>query len=118
MAFLFDRQIMYRFFKVNHDIFFAPSAAGGRYRILHFGRAARRIVSGCQYTAHATIHSLSYIMDGFAYAGTWPVLNTSVRQQARTPSDRAPTVWLGNRPLSLAFTLLYGTGGQMLSRDY
>ena len=53
----FDRQAMYRFFKVNRDIFFL--LPGGRYRILHFGRSCtRRSRSGCQYTAHATIHSL------------------------------------------------------------
>lgn len=70
MAFLFDRQAMYRFFKVNRDIFFRTIClVAVTVFFTSAGAAQGEVVLAVNTLLMQLFTLFSYIMDGFAYAG-------------------------------------------------
>ena len=109
----FDKQAMYRFFQVNRDIFFRTIClVAVTVFFTSAGAAQGEVVLAVNTLLMQLFTLFSYIMDGFAYAGealAGRYIGAN-NQKALHKTVRQLFGWgLG---LSLAFTLLYGIGGQ------
>lgn len=117
MAFLFDRQAMYRFFKVNRDIFFRTIClVAVTVFFTSAGAAQGEVVLAVNTLLMQLFTLFSYIMDGFAYAGealAGKYIGAGNRRELHQTVRRLFGWGIG---LSLAFTLLYGAGGQAFLR--
>ena len=110
---LMDKQAMYRFFQVNRDIFLRTLCLVAVTVFFTSAGAAQGEVILAVNTLLMQLFTLfSYIMDGFAYAGEALAgkhigANNRIGLQQMV---RQLFVWgIG---LSLAFTLMYGIGGE------
>ena len=110
---LLDKQAMYRFFQVNRDIFLRTLCLVAVTVFFTSAGAAQGEVILAVNTLLMQLFTLfSYIMDGFAYAGEALAgkhigANNRIGLQQMV---RQLFVWgIG---LSLAFTLMYGIGGE------
>lgn len=108
-----DKRAMYRFFQVNRDIFLRTVCLVAVTVFFTSAGAAQGEVILAVNTLLMQLFTLfSYIMDGFAYAGealTGRYIGADNRK-ALHQTVRLLFAWgIG---LSLAFTLLYGLGGQ------
>lgn len=108
-----DRQAMQRFFQVNRDIFFRTLClVAVTVFFTSAGAAQGEVVLAVNTLLMQLFTLFSYIMDGFAYAGE-ALAGRYIG--ANNPTELHKTVrrlfgWgIG---LSIAFTLLYGIGGQ------
>lgn len=108
-----QKQAMYRFFQVNRDIFFRTLCLVTVTMFFTSAGAAQGEVVLAVNTLLMQLFTLfSYIMDGFAYAGealTGRYIGSG-NQLALHRTVRQLFIW--GTGLSLAFTLLYLTGGQ------
>lgn len=110
---LLDKQAMYRFFQVNRDIFLRTLCLVAVTVFFTSAGAAQGEVILAVNTLLMQLFTLfSYIMDGFAYAGealagkyiganNRPALHQMIHQ-----------LFVWGIGLSLAFTLIYGIGGE------
>ena len=110
---LMDKQAMYRFFQVNRDIFLRTLCLVAVTVFFTSAGAAQGEVILAVNTLLMQLFTLfSYIMDGFAYAGE-ALAGKHIGANNRTGLQqmvRQLFVWgIG---LSLAFTLMYGIGGE------
>ena len=110
----FDRQAMYRFFKVNRDIFFRTIClVAVTVFFTSAGAAQGEVVLAVNTLLMQLFTLFSYIMDGFAYAGealAGKYIGAGNRRELHQTVRRLFGWGIG---LSLAFTLLYGAGGQL-----
>ena len=113
----FDRQAMYRFFKVNRDIFFRTIClVAVTVFFTSAGAAQGEVVLAVNTLLMQLFTLFSYIMDGFAYAGealAGKYIGAGNRRELHQTVRRLFGWGIG---LSLAFTLLYGAGGQAFLR--
>ena len=110
---LLDKQAMYRFFQVNRDIFLRTLClVAVTVFFTSAGAAQGEVVLAVNTLLMQLFTLFSYIMDGFAYAGEALAgkhigANNRIGLQQMV---RQLFVWgIG---LSLAFTLMYGIGGE------
>ena len=110
---LMDKQAMYRFFQVNRDIFLRTLClVAVTVFFTSAGAAQGEVVLAVNTLLMQLFTLFSYIMDGFAYAGEALAgkhigANNRIGLQQMV---RQLFVWgIG---LSLAFTLMYGIGGE------
>ena len=113
----FDRQAMYRFFKVNRDIFFRTIClVAVTVFFTSAGAAQGEVVLAVNTLLMQLFTLFSYIMDGFAYAGealAGKYIGAGNRRELHQTVRRLFGWGIG---LSLAYTLLYGAGGQAFLR--
>ena len=106
----FDRQAMYRFFKVNRDIFFRTIClVAVTVFFTSAGAAQGEVVLAVNTLLMQLFTLFSYIMDGFAYAGealAGKYIGAGNRRELHQTVRRLFGWGIG---LSLAFTLLLGT---------
>lgn len=110
---LMDKQAMYRFFQVNRDIFLRTLClVAVTVFFTSAGAAQGEVVLAVNTLLMQLFTLFSYIMDGFAYAGE-ALAGKHIGANNRTGLQqmvRQLFVWgIG---LSLAFTLMYGIGGE------
>ena len=110
---LLDKQAMYRFFQVNRDIFLRTLClVAVTVFFTSAGAAQGEVVLAVNTLLMQLFTLFSYIMDGFAYAGE-ALAGKHIGANNRTGLQqmvRQLFVWgIG---LSLAFTLMYGIGGE------
>ena len=109
----FGRQAMYRFFQVNRDIFFRTIClVAVTVFFTSAGAAQGEVVLAVNTLLMQLFTLFSYIMDGFAYAGealAGKYIGAGNKQALHQTVRRLFGWGIG---LSLAFTLLYGIGGQ------
>ncbi len=110
---LFDREAMSRFFRVNRDIFFRTLClVAVTVFFTSAGAAQGEVVLAVNTLLMQLFTLFSYIMDGFAYAGE-ALAGKYIGADDRTSLHRTVRQLFGwGIGLSLAFTLLYGIGGQ------
>lgn len=110
---LFDRQAMYRFFQVNRDIFFRTIClVAVTVFFTSAGAAQGEVVLAVNTLLMQLFTLFSYIMDGFAYAGE-ALAGKYIGAGNRKALHRTVRQLFGwGITLSVAFTLLYGLGGQ------
>lgn len=110
---LLDKQAMYRFFQVNRDIFLRTLCLVAVTVFFTSAGAAQGEVILAVNTLLMQLFTLfSYIMDGFAYAGealAGKHIGANNRIALRQMVHQLFKWGIG---LSLAFTLLYGLGGE------
>lgn len=104
---------MYRFFQVNRDIFFRTIClVAVTVFFTSAGAAQGEVVLAVNTLLMQLFTLFSYIMDGFAYAGealAGKYIGAGNKQALHQTVRRLFGWGIG---LSLAFTLLYGIGGQ------
>ncbi len=110
---LFDREAMSRFFRVNRDIFFRTLClVAVTVFFTSAGAAQGEVVLAVNTLLMQLFTLFSYIMDGFAYAGE-ALAGKYIGANDRPALRRTVRQLFGwGIGLSLAFTLLYGAGGQ------
>lgn len=110
---IIQKQAMYRFFRVNRDIFFRTFCLVIVTMFFTSAGAAQGEVVLAVNTLLMQLFTLfSYIMDGFAYAGEalTGLLYRCKKQTALPQYGQSP--FLLGHGLSTAFTLLYAIGGK------
>lgn len=110
---LWQKQAMYRFFGVNRDIFLRTLClVAVTMYFTSAGAAQGEVVLAVNTLLMQLFTLFSYIMDGFAYAGE-ALAGRYIGANNRIELHRTVR-WLfaWGTGLSLAFTLLYGIGGQ------
>ena len=110
---LLDKQVMYRFFQVNRDIFLRTLClVAVTVFFTSAGAAQGEVVLAVNTLLMQLFTLFSYIMDGFAYAGE-ALAGKHIGANNRTGLQqmvRQLFVWgIG---VSLTFTLMYGIGGE------
>ncbi|MCD7923481.1 MAG: MATE family efflux transporter [Bacteroides sp.] len=109
----FNRQAMYRFFQVNRDIFFRTICL---VAVTVFFTSAGAAQGETVLTVNTLLMQLftlfSYIMDGFAYAGEALAGKYIGANNRKALHQTVRQLFGWGIGLSLAFTLLYGLGGQ------
>ena len=110
---LLDKQAMYRFFQVNRDIFLRTLClVAVTVFFTSAGAAQGEVVLAVNTLLMQLFTLFSYIMDGFAYAGealTGKYIGANNRPALHQMIHQLFVWGIG---LSLAFTLMYGLGGE------
>lgn len=110
---LLQRQAMYRFFQVNRDIFLRTLClVAVTMYFTSAGAAQGEVVLAVNTLLMQLFTLFSYIMDGFAYAGE-ALAGRYIGADNRAELHRTVRrLFAWGTGLSIAFTLLYGIGGQ------
>ena len=110
---LLDKQAMYRFFQVNRDIFLRTLCLVAVTVFFTSAGAAQGEVILAVNTLLMQLFTLfSYIMDGFAYAGEALAGKHFGANNRIALRQMVHQLFKWGIGLSLAFTLLYGLGGE------
>lgn len=110
---LFDRQAMFRFFQVNRDIFLRTIClVAVTVFFTSAGAAQGEVVLAVNTLLMQLFTLFSYIMDGFAYAGEALTGKHIGAQDKQSLRQTVRQLFGWGTGISLAFTLLYATGGQ------
>ena len=108
-----DKQAMYRFFQVNRDIFFRTLClVTVTVFFTSAGAAQGEVVLAVNTLLMQLFTLFSYIMDGFAYAGEALAGKYIGANNRKALHQTVYQLFGWGIGLSLAFTLLYGIGGQ------
>ena len=109
----FDRQAMYRFFKVNRDIFFRTIClVAVTVFFTSAGAAQGEVVLAVNTLLMQLFTLFSYIMDGFAYAGEALAGRYIGAKNQTALRNTVHHLFYWGLDLSLIFTILYAIGGK------
>ena len=110
---LWDKQAMYRFFQVNRDIFLRTLClVAVTVFFTSAGAAQGEIVLAVNTLLMQLFTLFSYIMDGFAYAGEALAGKHIGANNRIALRQMIRQLFTWGIVLSMAFTLLYGIGGE------
>ena len=113
LACLKDKEAMRRFFQVNRDIFFRTLClVAVTVFFTSAGAAQGEVVLAVNTLLMQLFTLFSYIMDGFAYAGEALAGKHIGAGNHIALSQMVRQLFVWGITLSLAFTLLYGIGGE------
>lgn len=110
---IIQKQAMYRFFRVNRDIFFRTLCLVIVTMFLHLSGAAQgEVVLAVKYTADAIVHAL-LLHHGWIRLCRGSVSRTLYRRKKQTAlRNTVNHLFYWGIGLSAAFTLLYAIGGK------